>query len=837
MNRSVLARQMFAKGGAAFPDLSGDGKITQKDILMGRGVPMQEGGDPQMAQLQAQADAMGISVQELIARLQNPDMANYIDEGGELFYDPASGAASRRQMFDEAAAIAAKYQQPVGMAMGGDPAIAQGVGGMMPPDMAPPPSPMPQDQAIDPQVLESALSQAQENLGNIDEAEDYETVINSIRGDDAPISARYQELASVVGEEDAAQTPESVLTLVQPAMVMGAVDQGIGGLAQGAMAEPVQGAMAQGIMSTVEPPQPAMEAGGTPPVNFKEGGLVRRGDNQPVLKFAQAGVVPDPLAEMQTRIGNLGANLQRPTNAQRLRQLADQQKGIYAEYGLGDVDSRAQSLEEQKNLTQAQMLFDIANTALTYAAPMQGERPGMSAAERLAMAATSTQLPQTIGARAQKQLDIKREAEKEERALNLAALQSAETKLAAEVATRSARELAEFQADQKKQLKELELKKPKASKYVTVISRETGDPVKTFNTSVPSEDAELSQLLKSDPQDYYTGSPPAKKSENKIDFITNPERLQAYGLRKMGKEKPQFEARVLEFISGVDSVWSHELGTFVNGPKRQLPKSVLNFIEQGDPDFHNQVIELMGGVEKAKSEKKDSPEPRTLGDTTIEIFNQDGTVNLDSMAWSLTPPTRFNPDIDYKVVIGASRLYPGLAKGASEALSEMTGGDITQQAKDFSEAKKSLNALANDLLRFNTSAPQGGRVLKFVQELIEAETANIRPGGLFFKTDADAASSLKALQDGLILAIQTEAEILPEYGGSSYGQTTSQVTNARERLNGMKILLNEVIPFAKAFDYVPNKKRQKRRKDRTETDTSINTARDQLLKMRKDKDE
>ena len=37
MNRSVMGRQMFAKGGAAFPDLSGDGKVTQKDILMGRG--------------------------------------------------------------------------------------------------------------------------------------------------------------------------------------------------------------------------------------------------------------------------------------------------------------------------------------------------------------------------------------------------------------------------------------------------------------------------------------------------------------------------------------------------------------------------------------------------------------------------------------------------------------------------------------------------------------------------------------------------------------------------------------------------------------------------------
>ena len=45
----------FAKGGDAdssdFPDLSGDGKITQKDILMGRGViKMQGGGDPARTQ-------------------------------------------------------------------------------------------------------------------------------------------------------------------------------------------------------------------------------------------------------------------------------------------------------------------------------------------------------------------------------------------------------------------------------------------------------------------------------------------------------------------------------------------------------------------------------------------------------------------------------------------------------------------------------------------------------------------------------------------------------------------------------------------------------------------
>ena len=49
MNRSVMERQMFKAGGAAFPDLSGDGKITQKDVLMGRGVQFMEMGGPPIA--------------------------------------------------------------------------------------------------------------------------------------------------------------------------------------------------------------------------------------------------------------------------------------------------------------------------------------------------------------------------------------------------------------------------------------------------------------------------------------------------------------------------------------------------------------------------------------------------------------------------------------------------------------------------------------------------------------------------------------------------------------------------------------------------------------------
>jgi hypothetical protein len=203
-------------------------------------------------------------------------------------------------------------------------------------------------------------------------------------------------------------------------MVMGAVDQGIGGLAQGVMAEPVQGAMAQGIMSTVEPPQPAMEAGGTPPVNFKDGGLVRRGDNQPVQIYANGG------------------------EATPLQTAYEGRLPLYQSI-VGDPTAQ---LEEQKKLTQAQMLFDIAGTALAFAGPMQGERPGMSAAERLAMAATQTKLLPTIGARAQQQLDAKKAATAAEQKMKLGALGAAEADVTAQAKAKQEIKLQEMKAAQ-----------------------------------------------------------------------------------------------------------------------------------------------------------------------------------------------------------------------------------------------------------------------------------------------------------------------------------------------------------------------------------------------------
>jgi len=118
------------------------------------------------------------------------------------------------------------------------------------------------------------------------------------------------------------------------------------------------------------------------------------------------------------------ASIQEPTAAQSLMSQVPTVPSLQQEYQdrretyrgiLGDP-------EEQRNMTQAQMLFDIANTALAFSTA--GSRPGMSPAERLAEAAVETKLFPTIAARSQA-------AEEQKQKFDLAALQSAETSLAA----------------------------------------------------------------------------------------------------------------------------------------------------------------------------------------------------------------------------------------------------------------------------------------------------------------------------------------------------------------------------------------------------------------------
>ena len=260
------------------------------------------------------------------------------------------------------------------------------------------------------QGQELGQAYASEMITNIDAADDAKDLIDAFRGNEKPLEARYAELAGYVGEADANRTPESVLAMVQPTIMMteeGAVDSGIGELMQSlvqdvGMAEGEQ--MSQGVGELM-----AMGAGNTPPVNFNQGGPVM------VRKF-QTGTPPGGPKAQEPVALDLGTSLMPYyKEAQGIR------RGI-----LGTPQERAAQLEEQKRLTQAQMLFDIAQAGLQFA----GSTDGRSVAERLANAVAQSQLAPKIGERAAQFQQMKDVQKQQEQQMDLSALESAERQLA-----------------------------------------------------------------------------------------------------------------------------------------------------------------------------------------------------------------------------------------------------------------------------------------------------------------------------------------------------------------------------------------------------------------------
>jgi len=173
------------------------------------------------------------------------------------------------------------YKRPMFLQGGGTP-LPMAAAPVAAPPMAPPPGAGGAGAAI-PQDLQAALAGAEQEgnaigrgIGekyvtdmsdNLDSAQDFEEVINAIRGNELPLSARYDELGEIVGEEDASETPESVLALVQPAIMMteeGAMDSGIGNLMQElAGGVQMEGGMEEGVgalMAAGQPEAPPMGA-------------------------------------------------------------------------------------------------------------------------------------------------------------------------------------------------------------------------------------------------------------------------------------------------------------------------------------------------------------------------------------------------------------------------------------------------------------------------------------------------------------------------------------------------------------------------------------------------
>jgi len=346
----------MSRGGGAFPDVSGDGKITQKDILMARGVIPQNKN-------------MGGMIRKDERTIRNVD--------DEIYRIAPKTYGRGRERMDAREEYARDLRekdylraQMNRLANGGPPLPVP-----MNPAMMAPPMMAPEEQV---QITEDAAALQGEQLGEqylnemmtgLDTAGSTEEVIDAIRGNDKTLQERYDELANFVGEADSSATPESVLALVQPTIMLteqGAMDSGIGELMQGIAGEvemeTEMGAptpMGQGVgelmvSQSVEEMVPQMNAGG------------------PVQHFSKGlGVFSDPsMANIQNKAG-----------------MYEQLYGPV--FGFNEAD---------EDIAKSQVALEIANRGLALASgvdPNTGQKMSGSLVSQVAQSAQG--LPQALG--------------------------------------------------------------------------------------------------------------------------------------------------------------------------------------------------------------------------------------------------------------------------------------------------------------------------------------------------------------------------------------------------------------------------------------------------------
>lgn len=234
-----------------------------------------------------------------------------------------------------------------------------------------------------------------------------EILMNNLRGDMRSVDARREELADLVGYAAAAETPDSVLAMLQPVLAQGG---GLGALPQsmpmaqgpqapmppgpqmppppGPMAPPLPAGAPMVPPEAMMPPQPqdggiaALLAGGAPgggqappqaPIGMKDGGYVQRFSNgsteEAVAPLDEEGLPEDNRTRSAAdllyspELVNYAQNIAASTLAQRptaVPSLESAMKTRLPEY--------ERLLGDNKESSQAALLFELAGAGLNLAA-------------------------------------------------------------------------------------------------------------------------------------------------------------------------------------------------------------------------------------------------------------------------------------------------------------------------------------------------------------------------------------------------------------------------------------------------------------------------------------
>ena len=182
-------------------------------------------------------------------------------------------------------------------------------------------------------------------MQSLDQAESPKEVIDAIRGNEQPLEARYQELAGFVGEADARQTPETVLALVQPTIMMTEEGEMVTGSAQ--LMQQMVGDVDMGGTDMGQGVGSLMMAGASEapaPQNFNQGGAVahlKNGSND-----SETAPLNARLAGINTLMESFGS-LAKPPSAETVA--GYYQFGVYIYLGFSGGAVRVVHCHFRKN--------------------------------------------------------------------------------------------------------------------------------------------------------------------------------------------------------------------------------------------------------------------------------------------------------------------------------------------------------------------------------------------------------------------------------------------------------------------------------------------------------
>ena len=556
---------------------------------------------------------------------------------------------------------------------------------MAPPPMDPammvPPTPDPSQELMAPEQMADAGGEgigalyADQVATALESAEEPKEVIDAIRGNDMPLESRYQELADYVGEEAALATPPSVLTMVQPTIMMteeGAINSGIGDLMQN---------ITEGVeMETAEGEATPMAEGV---------GSLMMGVEQPLTQnFRQGGPVVQRFNEGAEVISNLDF-LKVPT----VKELYPDYLPMYQE-ALGT----GQSPEQAKS----QILFDIAQRGLALAGGVSPEGVPLTGSPAQKLAQVTASLPKTVQ-------QVAAQAREGERAAKVAALQAA---------------TAERDRLQEANLKQQQLQFEASLRLVDTLQQQ--DFAKSERISAQAHEMDLTQqkakiqkardvLLNSNALDRDIKLSELNKAEMRLDNQLQLNRIEKQGeeTRKNADLAQKYDLVKLEKRADIQLALQNDQQAFTTA-RDEISNRFTADQNKLTRDFEKRKFASQEERAEAKLEMERAVQELQIEKLKLEtdtlkaaeenkklLFEKLGVGNAKTDTEVIGPEGKPVSVIDYANVknINTENAFgtlPGLARGIGDAIALLTQRN---PAEGSVEAAETVNALRVEAIR------------------------------------------------------------------------------------------------------------------------------------------